>query len=343
MDKQVGKHRNILFIGIFIVLCAYVGYSLYFAVYGLKFAISLITDPYGSYVYNIVSKQPWWWEVLYYGSEGVFDIIAGILRAAAGVFALYAAFLYWRKKDSGIPQIKRKIGTALLLEAGYYLALIPSVIAAFAYFSSTEYLFYFDHTPGLILLYVTGLPCLAMVLVIPPLLLKLRAKIHADAPSQEILKWSCLTGISYLFVVFWFNYSMAWAGSMVTYPGSRLQYGFEFLFEPANLASFLITVLGLFAIAASGLIVTLPAIKKQSSKLNLRRVGAVVSAFGGYFVFNILYYYLTGGHEAHPSVWYEIVGPLHNPDLWCLAFLFLGLSMLFSGKFFPSHNPTLET
>jgi hypothetical protein len=167
MEKGIEKHGNLLRFGMFIVVCAYLGYGLYFGVYGLRFAIGLASD---SYVHNLVSQGPWWWAILYYGSEGIFDIVAGILRAAAAFFAIYSAFLYWRKKEIAIPQIRRKVGTALLLEAGYYLSLIPSVVAAFVYFSSNEYLFYFDHTPGLILLFVTALPCLAMVVVIPPLL-----------------------------------------------------------------------------------------------------------------------------------------------------------------------------
>jgi magnesium-transporting ATPase (P-type) len=210
--------------------------------------------------------------------------------------------------------------------------LIPSVIAAFAYYSSTEYLYYFDHTPGLLLLYGTGIPCLAMVLVIPPLLLKLRAKILRGSSSQEIIKWICLTSVAYLFVVFWFNYSMLWAGSMVPYPKAQIQYGLSFLLEPANLASFAMTVFGLFAIAVFGLLFTLPAIRKQSTKLNLGGIGAVMVAFGGYFVFNTITYYLTGGYEAHPSVWYEVIGPLHNPNLWCVAFIFLGLAVLVRSK-----------
>jgi hypothetical protein len=330
MEEGTKKHGNSLRLGVFIVVCAYFGYGLYFAVYGLRFGIGLISD---SYVHNLISKGPLWWAVLYYGSEGLFDIIAGILRAGAGLFAAYSAFLYWRKKDTAIPQIKRKVGTALLLETGYYLSLIPAVIAAFAYYSSNEYLFYFDHTPGLILLIVTGLPCFAMIAVISPLLLKLRAKIVSDSPIQDVIKWGCLTSISYLYVVFWFNYSMSWAGSMVPYEGSRLQYGMTFLLEPANLASFIVTVFGLFAIATTALFFAVPGIKKQPSELILKRIGVVVTAFGGYFAFNILHFYLTGGYESHPSVWYEMVGPLHNPDLWCLAFIFMGLSMLFSGKF----------
>jgi hypothetical protein len=330
MGNKVESHASSFGFWIFIVVCAYLGYALYFAVYGLNFSISLISD---SYVYNLISQNPWWWAILYYGSEGVSGSVALVLRAIGGVFAVYSAFLFWRKKDAALNQIRGKVGAALLFEAGAFLFLIPSVIAAFAYYSSTEYLFYFDHTPGLLLLYGTGIPCLAMVLVIPPLLLKLRAKVTRGASSPEVIKWSCLTGVAYLFVVFWFNYSMLWAASMVSYPRSLQQYGFSFLFEPANFASFAVTAFGLFAVAALGLVFVLPAIRKQQPlKLNRVGLGAVTVAFGGYFVFNTLVYYVSGGYEAHPSVWYEVIGPLHNPYLWCVAFVFLGLAVLVRGK-----------
>ncbi|MEJ2280810.1 MAG: hypothetical protein P8X97_02685, partial [Candidatus Bathyarchaeota archaeon] len=38
------------------------------------------------------------------------------------------------------------------------------------------------------------------------------------------------------------------------------------------------------------------------------------------------------GHRIYvtndPSVWYEVIGPLHNPYFWCLSFLFLGLAII---------------
>jgi hypothetical protein len=333
LRKLPRKYAYSVWLWILVAVCAYFGYSLYFAVYGLRFGIELTHD---SYVYGLISEGPWWWAILYYGSEGLFDSIAGILRVLAGAFAVYAVFSYWKKGDSALPQIRPKVRTALLLEAAYYLSLIPSVIAAFVYYSSREYLYYFDHTPGTILLYVTAIPCLAMVTVIPPLLLMLRSKITQSSPSPEIIKWSCLTGVGYLYVAFWFNYSMSWLGTMVPY--TPLQHGSAFLLEPANFASFVLTVFGLLTITTTGLIYTLPVIRKKVTKPNLQRIGAVAAAFGGYFVFNILYYYLTGGYKAHPSVWYEMIGPLHNPDLWCVAFIFIGLSLLFYNNLQPNSS-----
>jgi hypothetical protein len=329
MGKWLEKYAGSLRFWILVVVSVYFAYALYFTVYGLNFSIGLISD---HYVYNLISKNPWWWMVLYYGSEGVAGSVAIVLRAFAGLFAFYAAFLFWRKKDNVIPTIRKSVSMALLLEAGFFLSLIPSIIAAFAYNLTSEYLFYFDHTPGLLLLYGTAIPCLAIVLVVPPLLLKLRATIKHESPREEIAKWSCLTGVAYLFVVFWFNYSMLWAGVMVPYPRAYQQYGLDFLLQPTNLLSFAVTVFGLFALAITALVSTLPAIKKQLTNLNLTRIGIVMEAFGVYFIFNTLYYYLTGGYDAHPSVWYEVIGPLHNPNLWGLAFVFLGIPIILQGR-----------
>jgi len=170
-----------------------------------------------------------------------------------------------------------------------------------------------------------------MVMFIPPVLLKLRSKIIQGSPSQDIIKWSCLTGISYLFVVFWFNYTIAWVANMIPYWRARGGYGLSFLLEPINLAGFIATVFGLFLIAVFGLMSTLPAVKKLPVELSLRRIGATLMAFGGYFVLIILLYVLAGGYEAHPNVWYEMIGP-HNPDLWSVTFLFVGLQLLASRK-----------
>ena len=312
---------------ILVVVCAYLGFALYWAISGLIYSFGAISD---SYTYQMLSQDPWWWMVLYYASEGVSGTIGLVIRAAAGFFALYSAFQFWRKKEIALSRIGGKVGNALLLEGVYYLLLIPFTMAAFVYFLVNGNLYYFDHTPGTILLFVTGIPTLVMVIVIPSLLFKLRSEIASGSSSQDIIKWSCLTSVIYLLVVFWFNYSMAWVGNMVPY--SRIpegQYGLSFLLEPINFLSFVVTVFGLFLIAILGLRFTLSAIRKETVHLNMRRIGFLMMSFGGYFIFSLLYYYLTGGYAAHPNVWYEMIGPLHNPNLlWCVTFLFLGLALI---------------
>jgi hypothetical protein len=333
MVKQMGnwlEKTGSLRFWILVAAAIYFGYGLYFAIYGIGFLVHLATS---QYVYNLISQNPLWWGVLYYGSEGVAGGIATWLRPIAGVLAVYAAYLFWKKKDVAMPTIRKNVSRALLIEAAFFLMLIPSVIAAFAYnLPTTEYLFYFDHTPERILLYGTAIPCLVIALVVPPLLLKLRASIKREAAKEVILKWSALTGLAYVFVVFWFDYSMLWAASTVPYERPNQLFGWDFILNPTNFVSFAVTLFGLLAIAIAALVVLLPAIKKQPFKVNLTWLGAIMIAFGSYFIFNTIFYFVTGGYEAHPSVWYEVIGPLHNPNLWAFSFVFLGAALIIQSK-----------
>jgi magnesium-transporting ATPase (P-type) len=329
MGKIIEKYAGSLRFWVLIVVAVYFAYGVYFAASGMRDSISMLSN---QQLYTSLAQNPWWWMVLFYGSEGLTGSISIISRAVAGAFAFYAAFLYWRKKDAATPTIRKSASTALLFEAIFFLALIPSIIAAVTYNLTSEKLFYFGHTPEMLLIYGTVLPILAIVLVVPPLLLKLRAAIKHEASQQEIVKWACLTAVAYLFVVFWFTYCMFWMGETVPYPGAYPQWGLNFVLQPANLLSFSLTVFGLLAIATAALITTLPAIKKQTTQLNLTRIGIIMIAFGGYFIFNVFYYYLTGGYPANPSVWYEVIGPLHNPNLWTIALAALGVPVLIHGK-----------
>jgi magnesium-transporting ATPase (P-type) len=320
-QQSLGSYR----FWIVLVALAYFLYAVYFAVYGLSFSVGLISD---HYVFDQLAKDPWWWAILYYGSEGVFGFLSGFFRAIAGFFAVYSSFLFWRKKDVDLSSIKSKVTKALFFEATYFISLSLTVVASFAYYLSGDPFYYFDHLPGLIYVSVAGLPLLAMIIFVFPTLLNLRKKILQNAGEKEIRKWACLSGVAYLFIVFWFNYSMSWAGVLVPYP--RVQSGLSFLLSSANLVSFVLTVFGLLLLAFYGLIVTLPAIQKKSIQLNLKRIGALLFLLGGYFLFNVFFYYSTGGYGANPSVWYEIIGPLHNPYFWCFTLFFLGLSVVLS-------------
>lgn len=330
MGKTLQKYGGSYRFWILVVACTYFAYALYYASNGLRDSIDMISN---QYIYTSLSHNPWWWMVFFYSSEGVAGAIAMIVRIIAGVFAVYGAYMFWRKKDAAIQSIRKSFSAVLLLEAFFLLTYIPYIVAAAAYnIASDSTLSYFGHTPEALLLYVTLIPCLAIVAVVPPLLLKLRASINHKAAIQEIAKWGSLTGVGYLFVVFWFNFSMMWTGITVPYTRVYEQYGWDFLLQPANLFIFCLTVFGLLAVATTALITTLPLIKKRKLQPNLMGVGGALMGLGGYFVVTTIYYYVTGGYSAHPSVWYELIGPLHNPNLWVIAFVFLGLPLIIYGR-----------
>lgn len=314
---------------ILIAVAVFFCLALYWAVQGIIGSISYISN---SYVYQKLAEGPLWWMVLYYSGEGVAGTVGLVIRAVGGFFAFYAAALFLWKKEQSLPQVRRKASVAILFEGVYFLSLIPSTITAFAYYFVDGNVFYFDHTPPLILLYVAAFPTLAMVSVMPAVLFKLRSKVMDNASSLEITKWSSLTAFAYVLVVFWFGYSMAWLGNMVPFDRARGQYGWSFLLEPINLTSFILTVVGLLLIALFTLKLTLPASKTLPAKMDVHSIGVVMLAFGGYFIFNLFYFYLTGGYSPHPNVWYEMIGPPHNVNLWCIVSVFLGFTFLIGGR-----------
>ena len=315
--------------GIFISVAVFFVIALYWAITGILGSLSYLSN---DYVYQRLSDGPSWWLMLYYSGEGVAGTVGLVIRAVGGFFAVYAAYLLLRKDEAAFPLVKGKVGAALLLEGVYCLSLIPSTLTAFAYYFVDGTVFYFDHTPPLILLYVAALPTLAMVTVLPTALFKLRAKVAGNASAQDIIKWSAFTAFAYVLVVFWLGYSMSWLGNMVPFDRAQGQYGWSFLLEPVNFLSFIVTVVGLLLVALFTLKLTLQAAKTQPITMNLRGIGAVMLAFGGYFIFNILYFYLTGGYAPHPNVWYEMIGPPHNVNLWGLVFVFLGATLIVKGK-----------
>jgi hypothetical protein len=325
--SKVTLMNKLLRLTILGVVFVFFALALYWGIEGILGSISYISN---GYVYQTLSEGPSWWLALYYSGEGVAGTVGLVIRAVGGLFALYAAVLFAWKKDSALPSIKRYAGVALFLEAVYFLSLIPSTITAFAYYFVNGNVFYFDHTPPMIMLVVAAIPTLASVTIMPTVLLKLRSKVVGNFSIQEVARWSSITAAAYVLVVFWFCYSMAWLGNMVPFDRSQGQFGWSFLLEPLNLASFTVTVVGLLLIALFTIKLTFSASKMQPIKISSRGLGVVMMAFGGYFVFNLLYFYLTGGYAPHPNVWYEMIGPPHNVNLWCLAFIFLGLALLIS-------------
>ncbi len=314
---------------VLVSVAVFFGLAVYWAIQGVIGSLSYLTN---TYVYDKLSQGPLWWLMLYYSSEGIAGTVGLVVRAFGGFFAFYAAALFVFKKETAMPKIKRAASAALLLEAVYFFSLIPSTLTAFAYYFTDGGVFYFDHTPALILLYVAALPSLAMVTVVPAFLLKLRSKVARNTSNYEIMKWSSLTAVVYVLVVFWFSYAMSWLGNMVPFSRAQGQYGWTFLLEPLNFVSFALTVFGLLVLALIALKLTYPTSKTVPTSLNVRGIGLVMFLFGCYFIFNLLYFYLTGGYAPHPNVWYEMIGPPHNVNLWALVFVFLGLVLMVSGN-----------
>jgi len=261
-------------------------------------------------------KLPWWIATFYASELG--GTIGGIMRWAGSFLALYIAFVYLKNGQTGLASLKGKISTILLLEAIYFLFLIPTIWLGFIFPFIGGDIWYFETTPIMEVFFSAGLTSLLMVLVIPTVLLKLRSKIQHNDPVPEINRWICITIVSYLFVVFWFNSAMQWAGMIAT-------WGPGMLVDALNFIGFAASTFGLLVVAVIALKFTLPIIKKQeNAQLNLRHISITAIGIGSYFVLGIFVYFFAGGFAARPTAWYELIVP-HNPYLWCLIFFFSGL------------------
>ncbi len=317
MEKQTNSRTEFHSIGflILVAVSAYFVLAVYDAYVSVNFADYLIQN------FPMLSgfmKMPWWIATFYSSELG--GGVASFLRLGASILALYCSVLYWRRKNVSFPQIKNKVAAALALEAGHFLLFIPSAWLGLVFPTTGGNVWYFEVTPVPEVFFVAGIACLAMVLTIPPVLFKLRSLVLRSAPRSDLLRWSCLAAVAYLFVVFWFNSTMQWTGMIAT-------WGAGLVLEPMNFAGFASSVFGLFLIAVLALAVAYPAIQKKQPSLNLKSVGWVSVAFGGYFLFAILVYFIAGGYEANRSAWYEMIVP-HNPYLWCLVFLFTGIPLV---------------
>jgi len=272
--------------------------------------------------YQKIIKE-FWWLVAFYSSE-LGGSVGIIFRFIAAVFALYSAIFFFKNGEAAFPRMKRKVAAAILFEGLYYLTYIPSVILGFAYpIAAAQKLWYFEPSPPWVITFmIAGVSCLAMVVVIVPSLFKLRAKIvHGSA--SDIAKWASITGLSYLFVMFWLNYSIAWACTLVYWP-ERAQLGIEILYRPHNMISFPLTIIGLLIISLACIKTLMPAIKGNTSEVNLKHLGLVILALGLYFLITLVLYYAAGGYHAEPTTWMELSSPFHNPDFWCFSLIFPG-------------------
>lgn len=264
-----------------------------------------------------------WWTIIFYATE-VTPSAGIIFRWLASILALYSALIFAKKGIDSAPAIKRTVGAALFLEGANYLTMIPVVASGFTY-PFIEGLWYYGETPGIVVFLLNGLATLAMVALIPPFVFKLGSKVVHGSPKGEIIKWSCFTGAVYLFV-FWFAYTTSWMASLVPW-NVRAQPGLEILLNPLDLASFLLTVFFLLIIMLYGWKILISAAKKQTPP-NPKKVGFILVGLGVYFAAIQIIFFLMGGYHAHPTVWMEILGPVHNPDIWCIALIPLGLYMI---------------
>ncbi len=261
-----------------------------------------------------------WWTAIFYATE-VTPSFGILFRWIAALLALYSAAIFVREGAGFMLKAGKAVRAALLFEGLNYLTMTPVVISGFTFPFGGD-LWYYGETPVMVVLLLNGVATLATVTIIPFPLFKLRSKIVPGTLGQEAVKWAYLTGAAYLFV-FWFVYTISWIASLIPW-SARAQPGLGILLNPLDLASFILTVFFLLIVMLYGWAVLIPAARRQISP-SPRGIGIILTALGLYFTLTLIIFLLYGGYHAHPTVWMEMLGPHHNPDLWCIGLIPAGL------------------
>jgi hypothetical protein len=275
--------------GLLIVALAYFSFAFY------EFTLSIFGR--GTFWPTVVTDVP--------------SVVGLAFRTAAGLIASVTVLFFIVKRDLERSEALMSLRWILLLEAAYWLSLLPSGLLGLTsgYSSSVE---------GFV---ESTLPCLIESIGLPILLAKLFFELNPKKPSQGKIKWSLILGTYYLFV-FWLSNSGNWI-----YVVSTKGIGYVTSYT-TNLFSFVLTTVGLLLLT-----IYLGYFSRKTSgnatiDLGLKGVGGILTALGLYF--NTIYMlYIFFGATGGWSEWYAWFFN-HNMDLWLVSLPLIGLPLLFT-------------
>jgi len=239
-------------------------------------------------------------------------------RTAAGFIAVVTILFYIVKKDLSQPEALMALRLIVLFEAGYwFLSFFMSGILG------TFWLADLFTVNSLIVLIENTLPCLVQSIGLVAVLLKLFLEISPNKPAKNSIKWGLIAGTFYVFV-FWLN-------NTGNYIATVIEKGTDYLLHPSNMFSFLFTTVGLLLIAVYAAYFSKKSIGTESlAKLNLHRVGIIITLVGLYFSLNYVMWIFLGSVGGW-GTWYAwIMG--HNLDLWAMSLPFVGLPLLYQRR-----------
>ncbi|HUU86338.1 MAG TPA: hypothetical protein VMX17_01125 [Candidatus Glassbacteria bacterium] len=240
-------------------------------------------------------------------------------RTVAGFIAVITILFFIFRKDLSKPELMMSLRWIVLGEAVCFLSIFPVVIWGLdilANFGLGEF--------GLTFLIGSTIPVLFESVAIPFVLIKLFFSLNPNKPISNVIKWSLISGTVYIFM-FWLNNASAW---MVAIMAQGIDY---VTLYPANIFSFVLTTVGLLALGLYSAYFTKKSIsEKQLEKLDLSKVGLIISALGLYFLV-IYFIWLVLGSVGGWSDWYAwFLG--HNVELWVMTIPLVGIPLLFKKK-----------
>ncbi|KON33894.1 MAG: hypothetical protein AC479_02960 [miscellaneous Crenarchaeota group-6 archaeon AD8-1] len=240
-------------------------------------------------------------------------------RTVAGFIAVITILFFIFRKDLSKPEIMMSIRWIVLCEAVCFLSLFLVVIWGLDILVN-----YGLSDFGLTFFIGSTLPVLFESLAIPFALVMLFLALNPNKPPSSAVKWSLIVGTFYIFMV-WFNNATGW---IVAVLGKGIDY---VLLYPANIFSFVLTTIGLLLLGIYAAYFTKKSVNTgQLEKIDLRKVGMIVTFLSLYFLIIYIMWLLLGSIGGW-SDWYAwFLG--HNVELWMMALPLVGVPLLFKKR-----------
>ena len=196
----MGRNNRVLKTLLFVTVCCYFAYALYWFVKTIPWMVEISLRPeYYSPPTGLRFTNSYSVSIAYFDEYSSFFGL--LVRVVGASYALLAAFLILKTETNSFPVIRDKISKALLLEGLYFLSLIPAIY----------FLLGFSALPS-VSNFLISTNLLTQILLISPFFISLGIKVRkydSGAGRSSLLRLAGLSSMNYM-IALWVSYMLKW-------------------------------------------------------------------------------------------------------------------------------------
>lgn len=253
--------------------------------------------------------------------EDISATIGMIFRLAGSVLALALIIYYLLKKNLQQGRLYLAIRLIIVFEGIYWLGLITS--GATGIYSVATSIGNRSATFSLYLLFFSVIPTVVESTAVPIALFMLAYRLNPRKSPKLIIKWALISATMFS-LAFWLLNTGLWASTLRT---KGLDYVLVF---PQNMASFLITIIGLLALTIYAAYFAKSSLAENFESLNLKPIGTIILGLGLFYLSTYLIWVFFVSDNLWSSWYAWLLG--HNLDLWMLSLPLVGVPLLFDQR-----------
>ncbi len=241
-----------------------------------------------------------------------------IFRLAGSILALALIMYYLIRKNLNQNKLYLILRLIIIFEGIYWLGLIPS--GATGIYSIATNIGLHSTVFFLPTLFFSVIPTVVESTAIPIALFILAYKLNPNKSLKYAIKWA-LISITMFSLAFWLLNSGLWGSTLVL---KGLDY---ILIFPQNMTSFLLTIVGLFALTIYAAHFAKSSRAENLETLNPKPVGTIILGLGLFYLSTYLIWAFFVDDNLWSSWYAWLLG--HNLDLWMLSLPLVGVPLLF--------------